>query len=38
MLKEPLFNLALFIKQNLTPDRLEGFDIDQIKNLNNFVK
>jgi hypothetical protein len=36
MLKEPLYQLASFIKQNLTPDRLQGFDIEALKELKNF--
>jgi hypothetical protein len=30
MIKEPLYKLAMFIRENLTPDRLEGFDLDAI--------
>lgn len=33
MLKEPLYLLALFIQQNLSPNRLEGFDIEGIKSV-----
>lgn len=35
MLKEPLYHLAVFIKKNLTPDRLLGFDVEAIKQLTN---
>ena len=34
MLIEPLYELCTFIRQNLKPDRLEGFDIEAIKELN----
>ena len=30
MIKEPLCELAKFIRENLTPDRLEGYDLDAI--------
>jgi hypothetical protein len=33
MIKEPLYHLSSFIKQNLTPNRLEGFNIEHIKDL-----
>ena len=33
MIKEPLYHLALFIQENLQPNRLEGFDIESIKAL-----
>ena len=36
MIKQPLFDLSNFIKQNLTPNRLEGFNIDAIKDLKDF--
>ena len=36
MIKEPLFQLADFIQKNLSPNRLEGFDIDQLKDLRDF--
>jgi len=32
-LAKPLYELSLFIKQNLSPDRLEGFDIDNLKHI-----
>ena len=35
MLKKPLYELAIFIKRNLTPDRLQGFDVEAIKQLTN---
>ena len=28
MLKEPLYELSMFIKNNLSPDRLAGFDVE----------
>ena len=28
MLKEPIHDLATFMRENLDPDRLEGFDLD----------
>ena len=36
MIKEPLYHLSNFIKQNLTPNRLEGFNIEAIKDLKDF--
>ena len=30
MISEPLYHLAKFIRENLTPDRLEGFDLEAI--------
>ena len=33
MIKEPLYQLAQFIQENLSPNRLEGFDIEDIKTL-----
>jgi hypothetical protein len=35
LLKEPLYQLAKFIQKNLTPDRLQGFDIEGINDLQN---
>ena len=36
MLKEAIFLVADFIKKNLSPNRLEGFDIDAIRDLTDF--
>lgn len=36
MLKESLYELSIFIKQNLSPDRLAGFDVEAIKDLKDF--
>lgn len=36
MLREPLYLLSLFIQQNLSPNRLEGFDIESIKTVKDF--
>ena len=36
MIKEPLCALSKFIRENLTPDRLEGFDLEAILDLNDF--
>ena len=36
MLKDPLYELSMFIRQNLSPDRLAGFDIEDCKSLKNF--
>ena len=36
MVKEPLYHLSNFIKNNLTPNRLEGFNIEAIKDLKDF--
>ena len=36
MLKEPLYALSKFIRENLTPDRLEGFDLENILELRDF--
>tara|TARA_B100000780_G_C20918309_1_gene365766 strand:+ start:481 stop:657 length:177 start_codon:yes stop_codon:yes gene_type:complete len=33
MIKEPLYHLSSFIKSNLTPDRLVGFNLEYIKEL-----
>ena len=30
MLKKALFELSMFIRNNLSPDRLAGFDIDSV--------
>ena len=35
-LKDVLYKLAMFIRINLTPDRLEGFNLEHIKQLGNF--
>ena len=37
MIKEPLYQLAQFIRENLTPDRLEGFDLESILEVQDFV-
>jgi len=36
MLREPLYLLSLFIVENLSPNRLEGFDIEGIRVLRNY--
>lgn len=36
MIKEPLYELAKFIRENLTPDRLEGFDLEAIIEIKDF--
>lgn len=36
MLKRPLHELSVFIINNLSPNRLEGFDIDSITKATNF--
>ena len=36
MLKDPLYDLSMFIRQNLSPDRLAGFDIEECKDLRNY--
>ena len=36
MLKDPLYDLSMFIRQNLSPDRLAGFDIEECKLLKNY--
>jgi hypothetical protein len=36
MIKEALSELAKFIRENLTPDRLEGFDLDAIMEIKDF--
>ena len=36
MIKEPLYQLAKFIRENLTPDRLEGFDLEAIMEIKDF--
>jgi hypothetical protein len=33
MIKEPMYLLGIFIQENLQPNRLEGFDVDSIKQL-----
>ena len=36
MIKEPLYELSKFIRENLTPDRLEGFDLEAILDIKDF--
>ena len=36
MIKQPLYDLASFIQENLSPNRLEGFDIEAIKHLSDY--
>ena len=36
MLVKPLSDMAAFIRENLNPDRLEGFDIDSVQFSKNF--
>ena len=36
MLKDPLYDLSMFIRQNLSPDRLAGFDIEECQYLKNY--
>jgi hypothetical protein len=36
MLAQPLSDMVIFIRKNLNPDRLEGFDIDSVKFIKNF--
>jgi hypothetical protein len=36
MLKEPLYHLAQFIQQNLSPNRLEGFNVEALKELKDY--
>ena len=36
MLIEPLYKLSKFIRENLTPDRLEGFDLEGILKIKQF--
>ena len=36
MLVQPLSAMAAFIRENLNPDRLEGFDIDSVQLSKNF--
>jgi len=34
-LKEPLYQMSDFIRNNLSPNRLEGFDVEAIPNVKN---
>ena len=34
MLKKCLYELSMFIKQNLSPDILVGFDLESIRQIN----
>ena len=36
MILEPLYQLEMFIRENLTPDRLEGFDLEAIQSVKHF--
>ena len=36
MLKQPLYEMSMFIRNNLSPDRLEGFDIQHVLSVKNF--
>ena len=36
VLKEPIHDLTTFMRENLVPDRLEGFDLDSIFTAKNF--
>ena len=36
MLKRPLYELSIFIVNNLSPNRLEGFDIESLNKVTNF--
>ena len=38
MLKQALFELSMFIRNNLSPDRLAGFDIDSVMEVTDFVE
>jgi hypothetical protein len=38
MLKQALFELSMFIRNNLSPDRLAGFDIDSVLEVTDFVE
>lgn len=38
MLKQALFELSMFIRNNLSPDRLAGFDIDSVLEETDFVE
>jgi hypothetical protein len=35
-IKEPLYHLAKFIRENLTPDRLAGFNLEAILQVQDF--
>ena len=37
-IKECLITLANFISSNLQPDRLEGFNLEELKNLKLYAK
>jgi hypothetical protein len=36
MIRDPLYEMASFIQENLSPNRLEGFDIENIKHLESY--
>ena len=36
MLKQPLFESCMFIRNNLSPDRLAGFDLKSVLEISNF--
>jgi hypothetical protein len=38
MLKRPLYELSVFIVNNLSPNRLEGFDIESLNKVTNFFE
>ena len=38
MLKRPLYELSVFIINNLSPNRLEGFDVESITKVANFYE
>ena len=38
MLKRPLYELSVFIINNLSPNRLEGFDVENISKVTNFCE
>ena len=38
MLKRPLYELSVFIINNLSPNRLEGFDVESISKVTNFYE
>ena len=38
MLKQPLFESCMFIRNNLSPDRLAGFDIDSVLEVSDFTE
>uniref|UniRef100_A0A7S3IMY6 Uncharacterized protein n=1 Tax=Strombidium inclinatum TaxID=197538 RepID=A0A7S3IMY6_9SPIT len=35
MIREPLYKLAVFVQDNLNPNRLDGFDVEALRTLPN---